>query len=258
MALLVQDRVDGDRRLTGLAVPDDELALAAPDRGHRVDCLDPGLEWLADRLTAGDPGCLDLHAALFRVDERALAVDGLAQGVHDPAEQRVAYGHREDPPGRAHDLLLLDGVDRAEHDRSDGVLVEVHCEPEGAVLELEELVDLRRGQTRDPRDSVPDLHDASHLLGADRRIELGHVLAQRVGDFGGTNGELSHHSFLYLVVSIQSGFVQPSGGDGVAQRAEASAGGGVEAKIADLDQEATQQRRVPGDLQLHRLAGDGP
>src|SRR5574337_602523 len=39
LALLVDDRVDRDRGLAGLAVADDQLALAAPDRHHRVKAL---------------------------------------------------------------------------------------------------------------------------------------------------------------------------------------------------------------------------
>ncbi len=39
-ALLVEDRVDGDGGLARLAVADDQLALAAADRGHGVDRLD--------------------------------------------------------------------------------------------------------------------------------------------------------------------------------------------------------------------------
>jgi hypothetical protein len=37
---LVEDRVDRDRGLAGLAVADDQLALAAADRDQRVDRLD--------------------------------------------------------------------------------------------------------------------------------------------------------------------------------------------------------------------------
>ncbi len=37
---VVDDRVDRDRRLAGLAVTDDQLALTATDRDHRVDRLD--------------------------------------------------------------------------------------------------------------------------------------------------------------------------------------------------------------------------
>ena len=51
--LLVDDRVDGDRRLAGLAVTDDQLALAAADRDHRVDGLDAGHDRLVDVLALG-------------------------------------------------------------------------------------------------------------------------------------------------------------------------------------------------------------
>ena len=65
-APLVDDRVDRDRGLAGLAVADDQLALATADRGHRVDRLDAGLERLVHRLAADDAGRLDLHAAVLR------------------------------------------------------------------------------------------------------------------------------------------------------------------------------------------------
>src|SRR5262249_56279924 len=38
--LLIQDRVERDRGLAGLAVPDDQLALAAADRDQRIDRLE--------------------------------------------------------------------------------------------------------------------------------------------------------------------------------------------------------------------------
>ena len=47
---LVEDGVDAHRGLAGLAVADDQLALAATDRGLRVDGLDAGLQRLADTL----------------------------------------------------------------------------------------------------------------------------------------------------------------------------------------------------------------
>src|SRR5262249_10925247 len=50
LALLVDDGVERDGGLAGLAVTDDELALAAADGDHRVDRLEAGLERLLDRL----------------------------------------------------------------------------------------------------------------------------------------------------------------------------------------------------------------
>jgi hypothetical protein len=64
LALLVDDRVDRDRRLAGLAVADDQLALAAADRDHRVDGLDAGLQRLGHRLPVGDAGAM---MSIFRV-----------------------------------------------------------------------------------------------------------------------------------------------------------------------------------------------
>ena len=61
--LLVDDRVDRDRGLAGLAVTDDELALAATDGGHGVDGLEAGLQRLVHRLALDHRGGLQLEGA---------------------------------------------------------------------------------------------------------------------------------------------------------------------------------------------------
>ena len=43
VATLVDDRVDGNGGLSGLAVSDDQFALSASDRDHCIDSLDTGL-----------------------------------------------------------------------------------------------------------------------------------------------------------------------------------------------------------------------
>src|ERR1700676_2307727 len=48
--ILVDDRVDGDRGLPGLAITDDQLALTAADRDHRVDGFETGLQRRVDVL----------------------------------------------------------------------------------------------------------------------------------------------------------------------------------------------------------------
>src|ERR1019366_2692254 len=161
--LLVQDGVNHDRRLAGLAVADDQLALTAADRRHRVDGLDARLQWLAHGLTTGDAGGLDLHAPMLGIDEWSLAVDRLAERVDHPTQQGVTHGHRKDAARRSHDLLFFDGIDRTEDHRPNGLLVEVHRQTHGAVFKLEQFVHSRRGQSRHARDAVTDLHDASHL-----------------------------------------------------------------------------------------------
>ena len=62
-------------------------------------------------------------------------------------------------------------VDVAEHDGADRVLVEVEGEADGAVLELEQLVDGGVGQAGDAGDAVADLGDAADGAGLERRLE---------------------------------------------------------------------------------------
>ena len=51
--LLVEDRVQGNGGLAGLAVTDDQFTLSPADRCHRVDRLDASLQRLCHRLPRG-------------------------------------------------------------------------------------------------------------------------------------------------------------------------------------------------------------
>ena len=193
LAALVQDRVDRDRGLPGLAVPDDELALAAADRGHGVDGLDPGLQWLVHRSAGDDARRLDLEAAVRLGVDRALAVDGLAERVDDPAQHDVAHRDRQDPSGLLDSVALFDLLGLAEHDGADRVLVEVQRQPERPAFELQQLVDGCLRQPRHPRDPVTDLEDTSDPRLLERGAETADVLPQRLGDLIGVDGQLSHY-----------------------------------------------------------------
>jgi hypothetical protein len=99
LALLVDDRVDRDGGLAGLAVADDELALAAADRDHRVDRLDARSAAARDRLARDDARRLDLDAARCGVSIGPLPSIGLAERVDDAAEQLLADRHLGDAAG---------------------------------------------------------------------------------------------------------------------------------------------------------------
>ena len=192
LTLLVQDRVDGDGRLAGLAVADDQLTLAPADRDHGVDGLDASLQRLVHGLAAHDAGRLDLDPALDAAHDRALAVHRLAERVDHPAEQRVADGHRQDAAGRADRLALLDAVGLAEHDGADRLLVEVQRQPDRAVLELEQLVDRGVGEAGHAGDAVADLGDAPDGLGLQRGLEALEALGEGGGDVVCGDGQLGH------------------------------------------------------------------
>jgi hypothetical protein len=69
LAALVDDRIDRDSRLPGLAVADDQLALTAADGHHAIDRLQSGLERFLHRLTIHDAWCEALdRQELLRLD----------------------------------------------------------------------------------------------------------------------------------------------------------------------------------------------
>ena len=60
---MIDDRIDGDCGLTGLAVADDQFSLTASDWDHGVDGLDAGLQRLMNRLTLNNARSLDFNLA---------------------------------------------------------------------------------------------------------------------------------------------------------------------------------------------------
>ncbi len=186
--LLVDDRVDRDRRLARRAVADDQLTLATADRGQRVDGLDAGRERLVHRLAGHHRRGLELQGATLAGLELAEAVDRHAERVDDPAEVGVTDGHREDLAGAADGLALLDLVEVAEDDHADLAGVEVQGDAQRAVLELEQLVGHDRGQAADARDAVTGLgHGADLFLAGRLGLVVRHKALQRVPDLVRTN-----------------------------------------------------------------------
>src|SRR5690606_7044155 len=164
VGLLVDDRVDRDGRLAGLAVTDDELTLATADRHHRVDRLEAGLQRLVHRLAGHDAGRLQLEGATALGGDVAQAVQRAAQRGDDAAEVAVTDGDREHLAGAADLLALLDPVELTQDDDTDLAHVEVQRQAQRAVLEAQQLVRHDAGQALDLRDAVTGQDDATDLL----------------------------------------------------------------------------------------------
>ena len=196
--LVVDDRVDRDRGLAGLAVADDQLALAAADRDHAVDRLEPRLKRLDDRLALDDAGSLELGGArLGRVD-LALVVKRAPERVDHAAEELLADGDLEELAG-ALDLVALDDlVPLAEEHGADVVLLEVEGEARHVMGQLEHLERHAVLEAMDASDAVCDLKD-----GADLRelllvgVEILNPVSQDVADLVWAN----LHCFQLLFMS---------------------------------------------------------
>ena len=159
----------GDGGLAGLAVADDQLALAAADRDERVDRLDAGLDRRVDRLADDDARGDALDRAGRRRDDRALVVERATERVDDAAEQRRADRDLDDAAGRLDRVAFLDRVGVAEDDRADRLLLEVEGHAHHPARELEQLGRQRAGQPVDLGDAVADLDDGPDAARLGRR-----------------------------------------------------------------------------------------
>jgi hypothetical protein len=182
-ALLIEDGVDGDCGLAGLAVADDELALTAADRHQRVDRLEARLHRLVHRFARNDAGRLDLDARALDVGERTLAVDRIAERVDDAAEQAAAHGHLDDGAGALHHVAFADAAIVSEHHDADIVGLEVERHALHAVGELDHLAGLDLVQPVDARDAVTDRQHLPDLGDIGLGTEIGDLLLQDCGDF---------------------------------------------------------------------------
>jgi len=166
-----------------LTVADDELALSAADGHHRVDRFETGLQRLAHRLTIDDArrNALDGHELLRR--NRAFAIDGLPQGIHDATEQLFADRHRDDASGALDDVAFLDFRVLTEQHGTDAVFLEVQRDTEDAVRKLEHLAGHGALDTVHPRDAVAERHDAADFGDVDLDSIAADLVADDLGNF---------------------------------------------------------------------------
>src|SRR5581483_6442707 len=140
LALLVDDGVDGDGRLAGLAVADDQLALAAANRDHGVDGFDAGLHRCIYRLPIDDGRRDALDGPGLGRGDGAFAVDRLAERIDDAADHGVPDGHLDDAAGAAHLVPFLNAGLFAQEHGADVLLLEVEVHTPTAVRSFHQLV----------------------------------------------------------------------------------------------------------------------
>src|SRR5262249_17125414 len=153
--LLVEDGVKSNRGLAGLAVPDDQFALAAADRDQRIDRLEAGRHRLMHRFARDDAGGLDIHA-LSLARNWPLVIDRITERIDHTAEQALADRHVDDGPGAFDGLAFDDFAVFAEDHDADIVGFEVERHAADAVLKLDHLAGLHIVEAIDARDAVAD------------------------------------------------------------------------------------------------------
>src|SRR6266513_5834314 len=203
--LLVQNGVERDRGLAGLAVSDDQLALAAADRDQRVDRLQPGRHRLVDRLARNDAGRLDVDAHPLLGLDRALAVDRIAERIDHAAEQTLADRRIDDGAGALAGLTFPDlAVGPEDHD-ADVVGLQVQGHAAGAVLELDHLAGLDVVEAVDAGDAVAD---GQHLSDFGNLGLLAEILDLVLEDRGNFRGADIHQPASFIACLIELSLVR--------------------------------------------------
>ena len=89
---LVDDGIDGNSRLSSLAVTDDQLTLSASDRNHGIDRLQTGLKRFCYRLTENNSRSLAFqrHFKTFAADFAA-SVHRYTQRVDDTSQHSFSH-----------------------------------------------------------------------------------------------------------------------------------------------------------------------
>src|SRR5438132_4923960 len=182
-ALLIDDRVDGDRGLACLTVADDQLALTASDRNHRVDRFEAGLQRLFHRLTIDDARCDALDSVELRRLHRSLAVDWYAERIDHAADHRRADWNGHDLASTAHLVAFLDGLVFAEENAADVVLFEVERQADDVMRKLHELAGHDAIESVDARDPIADGDHRAHFGDVDTLPDSSQLLTNDLGDF---------------------------------------------------------------------------
>ncbi len=207
--LLVEDRVERDRGLAGLAVADDQLALAAADRDQRVDRLEAGGHRFVHRAARNDAGGLHVDARALGGVDRALAVDRVAERVDDAPEQLLADGDVDDGARALDRLTFLDLTVRAENDDADVVAFEIERHAARAVLELDHLAGLNLVEAVGARDAVADRQNLAHFGDFGFVAEIGDLALENGGNLSGADIH-QPTSFMRVRIALSLVFSEPS------------------------------------------------
>src|SRR5579884_2997606 len=241
-ALLVDDGVQRHRGFACLAIADDQLALAAADRDHRVDGLNTGLERLFHRLPVNDAGRDDLDGTEAGARNRPLAVDRHPERIHDASDQPLADRHRHNAAGAADFVAFLDLLVLAQQHCADLVFFEVQRDAGNIVRKLDQLAGHYVFQTVNASDAVADGDNRAGFGNVDGLVVILNLAAQYARDL--IRSDLSHNSL------TRRRFV----GELALHCFELTPDRAVVYGRADTRLDAANQRRVDGELRANSLA----
>ena len=179
LAALVEDRVDRNCGLPGLAVAEDQFALAAPNGYERVDDFEAGLQRHGDGRAVHDMRGGTLDGQELAGEHRPVAVERTAERVDDAPEQSIAHGHVHDPARALHFISRVEMRVFAEQNDANFIRVHVERNAEHVSGKRHQFIVANAGKPRHLGDAGGDAGDRAHLA----RRELRRECFPRLADF---------------------------------------------------------------------------
>ena len=138
-AFLIDDRIDRNRGLAGLAVTDDQFPLSTSDRSHRVDGFDPGLHRLVDRMAFGHSRSDDFDGATNVGAHWSFAVHGIPERIENATDNGITSRDAQKRSKGSDFVPFFDAQVVAKDDHPDGFLFEIEGQTDHAARELDHL-----------------------------------------------------------------------------------------------------------------------
>ena len=182
--LLVQDRIDTDRGLAGLAVTNNKFTLATANRDHPVNRLNTGHHRLMHRLTRQN--ARRFHVNTFTsgdIGQRALPVNRLTKRVNHAAKQALANRRGHNLGETLNIVALFNAAVIAKDNDTDIVGFEVQRHAFDAAIKFDHFTSFDIVETVNAGDPVSDgenLTDIGDLRLCAEILDLG---LQDVGNF---------------------------------------------------------------------------
>jgi len=133
---LIDDGIDGDGGFAGLAIADDQFALATANRHHRVNGLQPRLQRLIHRQAVDHAWGDALNRARLGGIDGTLAVNRLPQGIHHAPNHRLTDWDLHDTSGAPDFIALFNFRLRAKQHGPDVVLFQIEGHTINVMREL--------------------------------------------------------------------------------------------------------------------------
>jgi hypothetical protein len=196
LTLLIDDRVDRNSSLTCLTVADNQFALTATYRNHRVDGLQTGLYWLINRLTLDNAwrNLFDLVGHLG-VD-RAFAVDRLSQRVNNASAQLRTNRHFQNTSGALYSVAFGNVLVFTENNGAYGITFQVQRQTKRIAREFQHFTLHHVGQAVYTYDTISNTDHRTFGACLSQRFEVIDAAANQITYFRRVK---LHLDFLILI-----------------------------------------------------------